>query len=45
MLERYEHVDGSFKMDRHWWIATKLAIVTVVTALLTIGLIGGQCDV
>ena len=39
MLERYEYLRGTVKVERHWWIGTKLAILTVVTSLVTIGLL------
>ena len=37
MLQRHEYLSGSTKVDRDWWIVAKLAALTVVCALISVG--------
>ena len=40
MLQRHEHLIGSTKVDRDWWIVTKLVALTVVCALVSASVFG-----
>ena len=37
MLQRHEYLAGSIKVDRDWWIVTKLVALTVACALISAG--------
>ena len=37
MLQRHEYLSGSTKVDRDWWIVTKLVALTVICALISAG--------
>ena len=37
MLQRHECLAGSIKVDRDWWIVTKLAAMTLVCAGVVAG--------
>lgn len=37
MWQRHEYLAGSIKVDRDWWIATKLVVLTVVCAAISAG--------
>ena len=38
MWERHEYLSGSTKVDRDWWIVTKLVAMTVVCTAIVAGL-------
>lgn len=37
MWQRHEYLGGSIKVDRDWWIVTKLAVMPVICSLIMAG--------